>query len=185
MEERRVHEDSARIKERGEFAIRTFERLNTDSAEVSFGNSAEFGLDVLERIAAFCDLRSVGVLRRVNRQWRSAFYQESIMRAVIGSSYILCTTLYAMLAKVGCECSHAIWADAEKRFIKGFPGVLSGKDALDVLHEHDISWKNIARVYSEHTALSVALKAMPVASYAIYGLERQRTMDWFFEHSCS
>jgi hypothetical protein len=158
-----------RINQRKLFAARALERLITDGVEVSFSiarptsrKPAEFGLDVLECIAPFLDLPSLGVLRQVNRQWRSTFYQGSIMRAIVGSmDYINFTTFYAMIIQLG---NGDMQRDMLERAVGGI-AILRGEDALDLIQKHGISWEKMARRHSANTALRLAFNAIPIPSY--------------------
>jgi hypothetical protein len=160
---------SMRINQRKLFAARALERLNTDGIEVSFSfarptsrKPAEFGLDVLECIAPFLDLPSLGALRQVNRQWRSTFYQGSIMRAIVGSmDYINFTTFYAMIIQLG---NGDMQRDMLERAVGGI-AILRGEDALDLIQKHGISWEKMARRHSANTALRLAFNAIPIPSY--------------------
>jgi hypothetical protein len=167
---------SMRINQRKLFAARALERLNTDGIEVSFSfarptsrKPAEFGLDVLECIAPFLDLPSLGALRQVNRQWRSTFYQGSIMRAIVGSmDYINFTTFYAMIIQLG---NGDMQRDMLERAVGGI-AILRGEDALDLIQKHGISWEKMARRHSANTALRLAFNAIPIPSYVKYGRYR-------------
>ena len=163
-------ETSARINQRKLLAARTLERLNTDDVEVSFSfarptsraSPAEFGLDVLECIAPFLDLPSLGALRQVNRQWRSTFYQGSIMRAIVGSmDYINFNTLHAMVAHLG---NYKIGRDMVECAVDGM-AVLKVNDAMHLIRKYDISWEKMARRHSAETALRMAFKAIPIPPY--------------------
>ena len=160
----------ARINQRNLFAARTLERLKTDGVEVSFSFAsptsraapAEFGLDVLECIAPFLDLHSLGALRQVNRQWRSTFYQGSIMRAVVSSmDYINFDTIHAMIAHLG---NYKMGRDMVERALDGM-AVLKVDDALHLIQKYGISWDKVARRHSAETALRIAFKAIPVPPY--------------------
>lgn len=160
---------SARINQRKIFAARALERLKTDGVEVSFSiarstsrKPAEFGLDVLECIAPFLDLPSLGVLRQVNRQWRSTFYQGSIMRAIVGSmDYINFNTLHAMVAHLG---NYQLGRDMVGCAVDGM-AVLKANDAMHLIQKYDISWEKMARRHSAETALRMAFKAIPIPPY--------------------
>lgn len=161
---------SARINQRKLFAARALERLNTDGVEVSFSFAcatsraapAEFGLDVLECIAPFLNLPSLGALRQVNRQWRSTFYQGSIMRAIVGSmDYINFNTLHAMIAHLG---NYKIGRDMVERAVDGM-AVLKVDDALHLIQKYGISWDKMARRHSAETASRLAFKAIPIPPY--------------------
>ena len=160
---------SVRINQRKLFAARALERLNTDGIEVSFSiarptsrKPAEFGLDVLECIAPFLDLPSLGVLRQVNRQWRSTFYQGSIMRAIVGSmDYINFNTLHAMVAHLG---NYQLGRDMVGCAVDGM-AVLKANDAMHLIQKYDISWEKMARRHSAETALRMAFKAIPIPPY--------------------
>ena len=160
----------ARINQRNLFAARALERLKTDGVEVSFSFArptsraapAEFGLDVLECIAPFLDLPSLGALRQVNRQWRSTFYQGSIMRAIVGSmDYINFNTLHAMVAHLG---NYKIGRDMVECAVDGM-AVLKVNDAMHLIRKYDISWEKMARRHSAETALRMAFKAIPIPPY--------------------
>ena len=160
----------ARINQRNLFAARTLERLKTDGVEVSFSfarptsraSPAEFGLDVLECIAPFLDLPSLGALRQVNRQWRSTFYQGSIMRAIVGSmDYINFNTLHAMVAHLG---NYQLGRDMVGCAVDGM-AVLKANDAMHLIQKYDISWEKMARRHSAETALRMAFKAIPIPPY--------------------
>ena len=167
---------SVRINQRKLFAARALGRLNTDGIEVSFSiarptsrKPAEFGLDVLECIAPFLDLPSLGALRQVNRQWRSTFYQGSIMRAIVGSmDYINFNTFYAMIIQLG---DGDMQRDMLERAVGGI-AILKGEDALDLIQKHGISWEKMARRHSANTALRLAFNAIPIPSYVKYGRYR-------------
>ena len=163
-------ETSARINQRKLLAARALERLKTDGVEVSFSFArptsraapAEFGLDVLECIAPFLDLPSLGVLRQVNRQWRSTFYQGSIMRAIVGSmDYINFNTLHAMIAHLG---NYKMGRDMVERAVDGM-AVLKVDDALHLIQKYGISWDKMARRHSAETALRMAFNAIPIPPY--------------------
>ena len=139
-------ETSARINQRKLMAARALERLKTDGVEVSFSFArptsraapAEFGLDVLECIAPFLDIPSLGKLRQVNRQWRSTFYQGSIMRAIVGSmDYINFNTLYALTIQLG---DGSFSRDMMDCAVGGIP-ILKAEDALRLIEKHGISWR--------------------------------------------
>ena len=163
-------ETSARINQRKLMAARALERLKTDGVEVSFSFArptsraapAEFGLDVLECIAPFLDLPSLGALRQVNRQWRSTFYQGSIMRAVVSSmDYINFDTLHAMIAHLG---NYKMGRDMVERAVDGM-AVLKVDDALHLIQKYGISWDKVARRHSAETALRMAFEAIPIPPY--------------------
>ena len=160
---------SVRINQRKLLAAHALERLKTDGVEVSFSfahptsrKPAEFGLDVLECIAPFLDLPSLGVLRQVNRQWRSTFYQGSIMRAIVGSmDYINFNTLHAMIAHLG---NYKMGRDMVERAVDGM-AVLKVDDALHLIQKYGISWDKVARRHSAETALRMAFEAIPIPPY--------------------
>ena len=181
-------ETSARINQRKLMAARALERLKTDGVEVSFSFArptsraapAEFGLDVLECIAPFLDLPSLGRLRQVNRQWRSTFYQGSIMRAIVGSmDYINFNTLYALTIQLG---DGSFSRDMMDCAVGGIP-ILKAEDALRLIEKHGISWEKMARRHSANTALRMAFDAIPIPSYVHgkpYADERQRCIAGLF-----
>ena len=163
-------ETSARINQRKLLAARALERLKTDGVEVSFSFArptsraapAEFGLDVLECIAPFLDLPSLGRLRQVNRQWRSTFYQGSIMRAIVGSmDYINFNTLHAMVAHLG---NYQLGRDMVGCAVDGM-AVLKANDAMHLIQKYDISWEKMARRHSAETALRMAFEVIPIPPY--------------------
>jgi hypothetical protein len=163
-------ETSARINQRKLLAARTLERLNTDGVEVSFSFArptsraapAEFGLDVLECIAPFLDIPSLGRLRQVNRQWRSTFYQGSIMRAIVGSmDYINFNTVFSMIIQLGNGSLHRELLECAV----GGIAILRAEDALRLIHTHGISWERMARRHSANTAVRLAFNAIPIPSY--------------------
>ena len=179
---------SMRINQRKLFAARALERLDTGGIEVSFSFArrtsraapAEFGLDVLECIAPFLDLPSLGALRQVNRQWRSTFYQGSIMKAIVGSmDYITFDTLYAMVIQLG---SGDLSRDMMDYAVGGIP-ILRATDALRLIEKHGISWEKMARRHSANTALGLAFEAIPIPSHVHgkrYFDERQRCVVGLF-----
>lgn len=166
-------EASIRINQRKLFAARALERLGTGGVEVSFclarptsrAVPAEFGLDLLECIAPFLDLPSLGALRQVNRQWRSTFYQGSVMKAVIGSmDYINFNTLYALTIQLG---DGNLSRDMMECSVGGIP-TLRAEDALRLIEKHGISWEKMARRHSANTALRMAFDAIPIPPYVKY-----------------
>ena len=179
---------SMRINQRKLFAARALERLDTGGVEVSFSFArptsraapAEFGLDVLECIAPFLHLASLGALRQVNRQWRSTFYQASIMKAIIGSmDYINFNTLYALTIQLG---DGGLSRDMMDCAVGGIP-ILRADDALRLIKKHGISWEKMARRHSANTALRMAFDAIPIPSYVHgkrYADERQRCLVGLF-----
>ena len=163
-------ETSARINQRKLMAARALERLKTDGVEVSFSFArptsraapAEFGLDVLECIAPFLDLPSLVRLRQVNRQWRSTFYQGSIMRAIVGSmDYINFNTFHSMIAHLG---NYKMGRDMVERAVDGM-AVLKVDDTLHLIQKYGISWDKMARRHSAETALRMVFKAIPIPPY--------------------
>lgn len=179
---------SMRINQRKLFAARALERLDTGGVEVSFSFArprsreapAEFGLDVLECIAPFLDLPALGALRQVNRQWRSTFYQGSIMKAIIGSmDYINFNTLYALTTHLGDGNFSRDMMDCAV----GGIAILKAEDALRLIEKHGISWEKMARRHSANTALRMAFDAIPIPAYVHgrrYADEQQRCLAGLF-----
>jgi hypothetical protein len=135
---------------------------------------------VLECIAPFLDIPSLGKLRQVNRQWRSTFYQGSIMRAIVGSmDYINFNTLYALTIQLG---DGSFSRDMMDCAVGGIP-ILKAEDALRLIEKHGISWEKMARRHSANTALRMAFDAIPIPSYVHgkpYADERQRCIAGLF-----
>ena len=173
---------SARINHRKLVAVHKLERLQTDGTEVKFTLSpptskcapAVFDLDLLECIAPFLDLRSLGRLRQVNRQWRSTFYNASIMKAILSSTdYISMSDVFIMVANTA---GGEFRKDVVRCSVDGIP-VVRGRDVLQLLHKHGVSWENMARKHSAQTAMRLAYQEVPVpphVSGARYRMEATR-----------
>jgi hypothetical protein len=162
----------ARVNKRNLIATRTLERLQTDGTGIklmlarrgSRAVPAEFDLDLLECIAPFLGFKSLGMLRQVNRQWRSTFHQGSIVRAVLSTTdYVTESDVYAMTTHLGCyEFSRAL-----RECSVGGIATVRVEDMLCLLDKHGYTWEKIARAHSAMTAMRLAFLEVPVPSHVL------------------
>mgnify|MGYP006127390727 CR=1 FL=1 len=161
---------AARVNRRKLIATRTLERLQTDGTEVKFTLAprrsrtvpAEFGLDLLECIAPFLDLKSLGALRQVNRQWRSTFHQGSIVRGILSTTdYMSMTDVFDMTANLG---GYEFVRALAKCSVDGI-AVVRVADMTRLLNTHGVSWEKVARRHSAQTAMRLAFNEVPIPSY--------------------
>jgi hypothetical protein len=163
---------NTRVNKRKLVAVRKLERLQTDGIEVKFTLSpptsksipAVFDLDLLECIAPFLDFKSLGRLRQVNRQWRSTFYNASIMKVILSTTdYISMYDVYAMVANTA---GGNFTFDVRSLSVDGI-AVVRGRDVLHLLHKHGASWEKMAREHSAQTAIRLAFQEIPIPHYVI------------------
>lgn len=161
---------NTRINKRKLAAARKLERLQTDGIEVKFTLSsptsksvpAVFDLDLLECIVPCLDFKAVGRLRQVNRQWRSTFYNGSIMKAILSATdYISMHDVYAMVANTA---GGQFTFDVRSLSVDGI-AVVRGRDVLQLLHKHGASWEKMAREHSAQTAMRLAFQDIPIPPY--------------------
>ena len=174
---------NTRINQRKLAAARKLERLQTDGIEVKFTLSpptsksapAVFDLDLLECIAPFLDFKSLGRLRQVNRQWRSTFYNAGIMNAIMsGTDYMSMSDVYTMVANTA---GGKFNKDVVRCSVDGIP-VVRGRDVLQLLHKHGVSWENMAR---KHSALTACLNSAMVLTYG----RKSQTVHEYYIHEYS
>jgi hypothetical protein len=131
--------------------------------------TAEFDLDLLECIAFFINLKTLGRLRQVNREWRSAFYSGGIVERVLcRSDYITIAHVLAMVPDSPFEFRK----DLVRSCVDGID-VVRGRDVRLLVHKHGLSWEKMARVHSAETAMRLSFHHVPIPPHVTGELRSQ------------